>query len=130
MRAHTKALTVRRVILVNQIFAVNAVTVMAIVAVVQDAILEMSDVGNEGAITAILPVHVAGTLRGWSGGRMRSRRWRARSRMRFDAIVMAASVDVADLVGVVVGAGINLVPESGIAFIKNPVVKMKSAVLL
>lgn len=114
----------------NQIFAVNAVTVMAIVAVVQDAILEMSDVGNEGAITAILPVHVAGTLRGWSRGRMRSRRWRSRSRMRFDAIVMAASVDVADLVGVVVGAGINLVPESGIAFIKNPVVKMKSAVLL
>ena len=130
MRAHTKVLTVRRVILVNQIFAANIVTVMAIVAVVQDAILEMRDVGNEGAITAILSVHVAGTLRGWSGGRMRSRRWRARSRMRFDAIVMAASVDVADLVGVVVGAGINLVPESGIAFIKNPVVKMKSAVLL
>ena len=121
----------------DQIFAVNGVAVMAIFALVQDAVLEMRDVGNEGVITAILPVDVAGTLRGWPGGRMRSRRRRSRSRMRFDASVMSISTtNVADLVGVVVGAGVILVPVSdplpifmsSLAIIKNPVAKMNSLV--
>merc|ERR1719253_2266474 len=49
---------------------------------------------------------------------------------RFDAFIVAAEINLADFVVVVVGAGIDLVPVSGLAFILDVVVEMNSAVIL